>query len=393
MIRILLLVSLILISFSNARDLSCRMRAMGDDFALLIPDYETDVLYNPIFMTQSLFGVYFNTNEETPIKINFIYQPFGFYGFYWPNHIYHRAPSNNNDWYAYSKLNDRFKITFLMKIKAVGFSVTPDISRERIKYWGSTVFTERNIKQNFLCKSSVGLKLNNKFFLFVEPTLGFLEEFEKTEYTHTIPGHRIIYIFSGRLNALYRNIKEENRFISANLEIGGPTSLSDIEKLPISPFAYFDSSDTVILPFYNSFQANSGFCLGLPIDEKLMIAFGLKEKFDFQVVFHTRPYQQIIYLAINNKISYPITIEYKLNRIALRCGTNFFYNYSSLESGYGSYFEREISSQTRKHDLGYGFTFGLGWYPKEKLTIDLNYIGSGNILGLDNWSIYLKYLI
>ena len=390
MIRKLLLLTFIIITINTARDLSCRMRALGDDFALLIPDYETDVFYNPIFLNKNLVGVYYNTMEETQIKLNFLYHSFGFYGMYWPSY-YHYLEPQDDGWQTYTQFNDRLKSTFLFKIKTIGLSITPDISRYRVKEWNSTNYKNLSSWQNFLGKSSVGIKINNKFFLFIEPALGFLEELEQTQDINT-KDQRII-ILSGRLNVLYRDIKEENRFVSANLEIGGPTSLSDIGGLPFNPFGYYGPFDKEILPFYNYFQANSGFCLGLPVGDNLMITLGLREEYDLQIVLPKVYTHDNIYLAINNKVSSPIAIEYKLNRIALRCGAIFFYNYSNSEYGNGSLFERVDSFQTKIHELGYSFTFGLGWQPKEKFKVDLKYSGGGSILGLNNWSIYLSYLI
>jgi hypothetical protein len=363
---------------------------LGDNFALLIPDYETDVFYNPIFLGKNQIGIYYNTVEETQIKLDFLYHSFGFYGMYWPEY-FHKLEPQDGGWRTYSMLRDRLRSIFLLKIKTVGLSVTPDISRERQKFRSSTNENDLISSQKFLITSSVGLKLNNKFFLFIQPAFGFFEELDQTQYVNALDQR--IFILSGRLNVLYREIKEENRFISAYLEIGGPTSISDIEKLPISTFQYYDPFDTAILPFYNSFQANSGFCLGLPVVDNLMIAFGLREKYDLQVVLHKQYYQENFYLTIDNKISSPVAIEYKLNRIALRFGTSFFYNYSSFESGTGGLFERVDSFQRITQGFGYGFSFGFGWQPKERFQVDLKYSGAGSILDLNNWSIYLKYLI
>jgi hypothetical protein len=309
---------------------------------------------------------------------------------YWPEY-YHQLEPQDHDWQAYTTFNDRLKSTFLFKIKTIGLSITPDISRFREKDWNSTNYKNLSSSQEFLGKSSVGIKLNNKFFLFIEPALGFKEDLEQTQDINT-KDQRII-ILSGKLNILYRDIKEENRFVSANLEIGGPTSLSDIGGLRPPPFEYYEPFDKVILPFYNYFRANSGFCLGLPVGDNLMIALGLREKYDLQVVLPKVYTQDNIYLAINNEVSSPVAIEYKLNRIALRCGTNFFYNYSSYEYGNGSLFERVDSAQRKYDELGYSFTFGLGWQPKEKFKVDLKLRRGGSILDLNNWSIYLSYLI
>lgn len=152
-----IVVLFLLASLCVARDLSCRLRAFGDEFALLIPDYETDVWYNPIFIDKNMLCINYKTYEETPIKIGFLYRTVGFYGLYWPSHNYNFT-TNNNDWSSHSILNDRLKIIFLSKIKNIGLAITPDISRLRDKIWTSADYQEIESSQKFLLKSSMGLR-------------------------------------------------------------------------------------------------------------------------------------------------------------------------------------------------------------------------------------------
>ncbi len=394
MIRKLLLLSLILISISNARDLSCRMRAMGDDFALLIPDYETDVFYNPIFLGKKQIGIYYNTMEETQIKINFLHRSFGLYGFYWPGYFYNYE-SDGIDWFTNSYCNDRFKGVFLLKIESIGFSITPDISLVRNKYWDSAERKELASTQKFMFKASAGFHLTDKFFIFIEPTFGFWEELTRTQNIDT--QHKDIFIPSGRINILYRYIKENNHFLIGYLEIGGPTSNDDVNERSFSHFSNLNGITTSIEPFGNSLTTNLGICRGFPIGVNSMIALGCLENFSFDFVSH----QQLIpnlfdskLHTLNNRVSLLIALEYYINHVVIRSGAEIshFYRVSEeqyLSNGYIA------TSQVRNSGINYNFSFGFGWQLKEKLIVDLKHIGGyrNYILGLDNWSIYLKYLL
>jgi|GEM_PF-3154579 len=389
------LITALFFSFMAAQDLSCRIKALGDNFAILVPDYETDVLYNPIFLSQNLLGVYYKTFEETPIKLTFLYRSIGLNGLYWPTYDY-ELESNGTNWEVNSTLSDRLKIVGLFKIKGIGVSITPDISRSREKSWNSVNYSELQSSQKFMYTSSVGFKLLNKFFLFVEPAVGFWEELNKVQNNNL--KHQEIIMPSGKLRILYRNLTSEQRFISAFLDVGGPTSISDFDELPLSPYSHFVQIDRLklTLPFGLAFLTNFGICLGFPVNDNSLLAIGLKEKYIAQFVLFKDYYNYPVTLdsigiAEKNRITLPIATEHMINRVAIRFGINFHYDYYNLAEWVKNS-KWEINSQTISDVLDYSYTFGLGWKTKDNLIIDLRYEAHYWRFDLRDWSVYLKYL-
>ncbi len=388
----ILFVLLFFIGVNLAQDISCRIRALGSDFALLIPDYETDLFYNPIFLNGNSLGLYYKPDDYIPIKINFVHNSVGFYGFYWLDYnqsLLTLTPGTG--FYNRQDFKDNLRANVFSKIKNIGVSLTSEISRDRSKLSASANYQNIYSSQKFLYKSSVGLKPFKNLYLFLEPCLVSTEELDRTQNIDIL--HQTRFIISGRITALYRNINEENNFITAKLSVGGPVSINDIDDLPISIYTYHARFDSLGTPQQTFFNVDLGFCYGMRFGHDMLLTLGMKEKYIFQNVQHLTVWgKDSTYLGMKNRLSFPIAIEYTVNNIIFRGGVNLFYNIVYLREDALKNGNWLTQQQNTTHALGNSYTFGFGWRPKQKISVDVN-TGGQNIWHLPNWSIYLRYTI
>jgi hypothetical protein len=328
-------------------------------------------MYNPVFMSDNLLGFYYKTGEETPIKATFLYHFFGFHGFYWPQNSYCYNYIGSH-WDAIQTFNDRILAEALVKIKKIGLSFTPDIDRYREQYWNSANFHRTDSKERYLYKISIGYGLSEHFYLFANPCLGLWKE-RYVEQGLDI-NHIDLIIPTGRISALYRIIRRSNSFFSAYLDIGGPSSLSEMDQALINPFLHNGSFiDTILLPFYHTGSLLSGTAFGLPVGEKNMVVLGLNEKYIIEYVPIRDYYNHMIdsfLLSQSNRAVLAIAVEHFVNKFIIRFGAYCSYNYredSRQRAGNGKWI---LMYKNRTDALDCAYNIGFGWLPIDRLEVD-----------------------
>jgi hypothetical protein len=75
-----------------------------------------------------------------------------------------------------------------------------------------------------------------------------------------------------------------------------------------------------------------------------------------------------------------------VHTIAFRFGTRFHYDFQSLRTTD----DNVLSKQRIEHELGYGYSFGIGWQPHKDFALDI--YNNASLSNLRDWAIYVKYL-
>ena len=381
-----------IVSYGWTRELSCRIRSLGEDLAYLIPDYETDVIYNPVFMNDNLLGFYYNTVEETPIKVTFLYRFFGLHGCYWPQNDYNFY-DNGTSWEVNKIFSDRLLTEALFKIKKIGLSFTPDIDRRREQFWNSANIHRTDSRERYLYKISIGYKLSEHFYLFANPALGLWEK-RYVEQGLDI-NHIDLIIPTGRLKALYRDIRKSNSFFSAYFDIGGPISFSEMDQSLFNPVLNKGPLiDTIILPFYNTGSLLSGVGFGVPVGDKSMFVLGLNEKYVIEYV----PVKNVsmtqidsFYLSQSNRASLAIAIEHFINKFIVRFGAYCSYNYREDSRQMAWFGKWALTYKDRSDALDYSYNIGFGWMPSERVEVEWRIQKPWKYYYPYDWSLNIKY--
>lgn len=382
------------ICFTYGIEYSLRIKALGTDFAYLIPDYETDLYQNPQLLGEKLSGISFEPYSNEPLSIRFLFKRFGLCGKYWGGYLSQKEPYSSDISNKYIYINDLWMLDLRGKIwKFLANDVwnwyndgTYEIYNKyrQAEYYDST----RTIKYIFSVNGSN--KLGRILALHYKVCAGIYNGYRNYRYySDQINYDRWLIITTGKIGLYYRNADIKNKFTSWYLEVGGPVSTAEIDALPYSILSHL-SDGLEIEPIHTFITRNLvskiAWAKGIPLDSNSFVAIGLRNDFVFQRADSEDVNININRRDIENTLTLPIAIEYTINKVALRFGTKLFYTIkNNKEWNYDS-----TLVYNNEHELNFGYSFGLSWQPDEHWTIDL--YNKSDVSSLYNWAIYLKHL-
>jgi len=372
---------------ANAIEFSYRIQGLGTEFAYLIPDYETDLYRNPELLGRKILGIAYDRYwyTSTPLTLLFLLRGFGIYGEYWPDYNYELRSSNT--WQSLSSFTFKFEDLWMLRIKNEVWNLYNDgqilVSEQQDSYGDRTL--DRTIE--YFLSASGNYKIGRRFTIHIKPGAGLYGKWGETYYYQT--AEQLIVISSGRIGLSYRNAPVANRFSSWFIDFGGPVSAGEINELPYSIYLDMYEHDRKIKYFANSFILKIGWARGIPLHENSFVAIGLKDDFLYQRTEQggTDYADTVLYFsASTNTFTFPIAVEYIINKISLR----FVARLSYLFKDYRTSNDLGLISEDLSHDLSFGYSFGIGWQPHGCVFIDL--YNRGNLSEIGHWSIYFKYL-
>lgn len=377
----LLILFYLLLNIGYGIDCSLRIRSLGTDFINLIPDYESDLFLDPNIYSRDnkLVGIsYFPWEwEYNPLTLRLLTSRFGLMGKYWGDYYnisYSPDYGNRTRFFARDLwMWDARQLLpgFLSQV----WNITNDLDFYKIEYSGCS-----NTRIKYLFGGPGATNIGRYFKSYNHALLGFYRDLYRG---YAVDTDQLLIIITGKTGLSFRNTLAKNDFISAYIEIGGPTSIADIEALPFSPLLKMSGNDGLLNTYFcNALIATAAFGKGFPISEKGFIAVGFRDRFirqrfaEYDTSFHLS--------AINNSTSIPIGLEYGIGQINFRLGTRLLY-YIYYQSRY----HEEVFDMNIYHTLSWSTSFGIGWRPQPKLNID--FYNRSDLLDVRYWGLYLKY--
>jgi len=371
----------IVLSICFGLEPSLRMKALGTDFVRLIPDYETDLFYDANLYDKKLLGISYEPGSSAPVTFRILPGRFGLCGQYWGSHIENK-PSYVNTTSFY--VNDLWLLDLRGKFwkfltKDV-WNLSNDGSYCQTKYdYGDTL---RTIK--YLMRANGVERISTNFQVTVSGCSGVLNNSITTYgYPNRETINQWLLIGSGNIGILYQNITANNRFTSFYLDFGGPASTKEIDGLPYSVFSHLDDEDIRLCYFLRTLIANFGWAKGIPIGNGSFVAIGLHNAFLYQ---RTNEADTIELRGLRNTLSFPVAMEYTINKVILRMGTKVFYTLNN----YRNWDSDSIYRRINEHRVKFDYSFGLGFQPNDHLNLD--FCNDTDISSVNYWSIYLKYI-
>jgi len=370
---------------------SLRIKSLGTDFAYLIPDYETDLYLNPNLLGEKLTGVSYEPGLNMPMTFRILSTRFGWYGQYWGNYrnnkLIDARPINNTT----VVVKDLWMLDLRRKLPKFIASNIWNLYNDggysgSYFYWSDDYYdTTKTIK--YLTRVNSSYRIGNHWTAINRLCIG---PYYYYKYARHLSDEQSVdqwlIIYSGRIGLFYRNVTTNNKFVTSYIDIGGPISTADIDNLPYSVFSHVSEKfpEIVMTPFANAFIAKFGFAKSFPVDENGCVVAGWYDNFLFQQTEQADT--NITLRGINNRLSFPIALEWICSKLTFRFGTNLLYNLN---------YRREWDNDStfvrvNEHTLNFAYTFGFAWQPNEHFVIDLYNIG--NLAQVNNWAIYLKYL-
>ncbi len=377
----LLIGIMLLVCLVNGLQYSTRIKALGTDFAWLIPDYETDLYQNPQIFNKKMLGIAYDVTSAQPLNIVLSSNRIGVHAKYWLEYEYELEPSYFG-WQSIEDYSLYFQDLWMLRVKDEVWNVFNDGIINRYEWQNAQSYNNYVMKGlEYFIGSQTSFNIG-KLNINLKIAAGFYERLEEQNLSE-IYSQRV-GIPSGRIGLFYTNASQPNKFTSWFLDFGGPITTAEIRSLPYSIYLDLRDHERELKYFANAFTTRIGWAKALPIADRSFAVIGLRNDFLYQPTrdFSTGNDLQ----AITNSFRIPLAIEYLINKVYLRFGTIFFYNYKDLkESTDTGLVNRHIS-----HSLNYSYSFGLGWQPNQYLSIDVNNYGYLN--HLDHWSIYIKYV-
>jgi hypothetical protein len=182
----------------------------------------------------------------------------------------------------------------------------------------------------------------------------------------------------------FRYCRSENDFISAYIETGSPVSIAEIDSLPWSIMSDMIPNHTTEMPYFlKPMISRIAFVKGIPISNQSFVAVGFREQFKYQRFDEVDT--NIILSAVVNTTSLPLAVEYRVNTLAIRLGTDVIYD---ILDRTGRQDDRKLFRWI-DHSITWSSTCGVGWIPSPNFAIDLYKKGISLDGGLE---ISLKFL-
>lgn len=392
----LLILAFTLCCFAQTLNYSHRINALGKDFANLIPDYETDLYRNPHFLDRGIVGISFEptyfyvyrlyeyrvvTVPQMPVKLRLMTGKLGMMGQYWMNYSHDLEPSSYG-WQSSTYKAFRIQDVWMHRIQGAVINLYNDLDYSKIHYLTSTNSEETENKIEYIAKTQVSLQIRKHLNLDLKLGYGFYENSKETD-NYELYKQRI-NLGLARVGLYCRNISGANNFMSWYVDIGSPISNTEIDSLPYSVYTHLADHETRFVTFAQTLIARFGFAKALSVTNQGFVAIGLKNTLLYQNTEDVSEDQNL--RGVENTLSLPLACEYRINTVALRFGTRLRYHFQSLREAD----ENALSNQSIQHELGYDYSFGIGWQPHKNLVFDI--YNNGNLWYLRDWAIYVKYL-
>ncbi|MGB7054612.1 MAG: hypothetical protein WBE28_04755 [bacterium] len=392
----LIILILTLCCFAAALDYSHRIRALGTEFASLIPDYETDLYRNPYFLDRGMAGISFEPMlvfyyqqslyqyvivNQMPFKLRLMTKNLGLMGQYWVNYSHDLEPRDYG-WRSSTFKAFRINDVWMCRIRKAVINLYNDLDYAKISYLTSTNSESVENRIEYIAKTQVSLQIRKRLNLDLKLGYGFYENRKEMDQNEIRKQRIKLGLF--RIGLYCRNISSANDFLSWYLDIGSPITNTDIDSLPYSVYSHLAESETKFVMFAQTIMARLGIAKALPVTERGFVAIGIKNTFLYQ---NTQDLTDALDLrGIKNTLSVPLGLEYRINTVSLRFGTRFRYDFGSLHESD----DNAISIQSIEHEIGYDYSFGIGWQPHKHLVLDI--YNNGSLIFLRNWALYVKYL-
>lgn len=371
----------LLITSTYALQFSSRIKALGTDFAWLIPDYQTDLYRNPQMLSEKMLGIAYDESEPTPLSITLGSQRIGVFARYWLEYNY-ELESDYPGWQSTEDYSIHFEDLWMLRIKDDVWNFYNDGCISRYELDNAQTFNNYLLKDlEYFIRAQTSFNIG-KLNIDLKIAAGFYERTEQYNLIDTY--NQRIGITSGRIGLYYTGIPQPNRFTSWYLTFGGPISRAEISSLPYSIYSDLADHERKLKYFGHTFTSRVGWAKAWPLSNKSFAVIGLVDDFLFQPTHSHITGNDL--QAITNSLRIPLAVEYLISKVYLRFGTNFVYDFARLkESNITGLIQEDIA-----HEFGYNYSFGIGWQPNKNLSIDLHNQKYLNILS--NWSIYIKYV-
>lgn len=371
---------------------SLRIKALGTDFAYLIPDYETDLYQNPQLLGEKLSGISFEPNLGEPLTMRFLFKRFGLFGKYWGSYYSKKYSNYTLTDCKYIYINDLWMLDLRGKIwKFLADEVwnwfNDGVYVINNDYWNTEYFDSTRTIEYILSVNGSN-RLGRTLTIQHKVCAGVYNCYKNYKYYSDVTTYdRWLIISTGKIGLYYRNTNIENKFTSWYLEVGGPVSTPEIDALPYSILSSL-SDGIEIEPIhrfiYKNFVSKIAWAKGIPLDGNSFVTIGLHNVFLFQQTDERRIQTNINLRGVRNTFSLPIACEYMFNKIAVRLGTKLFY----AIKGNKEWHDDSTILYINEHKIDFGYSFGLGWQIDEHWAID--FYNNSDLSSVKNWAIYIK---
>jgi hypothetical protein len=380
----------------QAVEYSHRISALGTDLAHLVPDYETDLYRNPQFLDKALAGISYAPGKalmlrysypyppatvyQTPISLKFMTRTLGMMGSYW-FYYQHDLEPDSYGWLTSTYATYRLQDLWMARMKNTVVNIYNDLDYSRIEYLTSTNSPTIERRLEYLIRTQAAFKIRKTLSLDIKIGFGFFES--KTEISDYEVYNQRVNLALARAGLYCRKVTATNDFASWYFDIGSPLSNAEIDSLPYPVYSSVQSDERVFMLSAKTLLARFAFAKAIPITPGGMLIVGLKNVFTLQSTGDATNDTGL--RGIINTISLPVGMEHSISTVTLRFGTRFFYDFETLREAN----EDVAITQDITHTLDYEYTFGLGWKPHKKITVDL--YTDGGFWYLKDWAVYLKY--
>jgi hypothetical protein len=390
-------ITLILLCSMQAIEHSHRIIALGTDLADLVPDYETDLYRNPQILDRALAGISYKPGYSyrywnlpyppfyisvlpTPISSNLLKNNLGIMGEYWFDYSHDLEPAAY-DWLASTFQAYRIQDLWMHRIKKFVINIYNDLDYSKIESTNSANATSSERDLEYIIRTQAAFKVGKNLNLDIKIGFGFFEH--KSELSDYAFYDQRVNLGLARVGLFCRKIKAANDFSSWYFDIGSPLSNTEIDSIPFSLYSSVLEDERVFLLAAKTMVWRLGFARAMPVTRNGMVVIGLKNAFLLQSTGNITAETGL--RGIHNRISVPIGMEHSIAAVTLRFGAKFFYDFRHNREAS----EDSAARQNISHDLNYAYSFGFGWKPHKKLTLDL--YNTGNLTYLSNWGLYIKY--
>jgi len=375
----LILIICFLSSAGFGIEYSLRIKALGSDFAYLIPDYETDLYQFPNLYNRD--NRFLGIVPKDQISIKLTTSRFGLMSQFWGESGISLYPYARTRKYYRLTLNDlwlwdarKLLPSFMNDV----WNITNDV------YWDKNQYDELDYTQNSI-HYLFGIPASDKIGKYFDFYGFVVTGFHSNQFQDNgIKYDKLLLVVSAKFGISYRNSWSENDFISGYLEIGGPVTNTEIDDLGWPFMSWKVPDNSIFLSYFlNTLKSKIGLARAIPIADRSFFAFGIRNHLQYQRMME----QDNLYLLtdIRDIFSLPLAIEYRINAISIRLGADF--TCSALKRT--SQFHDDYILNNSNLQLGWSTSCGLGWRISPKFNVD--FYQSGISLGY-GFYICLKYI-
>ncbi len=304
----------------------------------------------------------------------------GMTGEYWFDYSHNLEPDEYG-WLALTFQSYKIRDLWMSRIKEFVINIYNDLDYSKLESTNSSNATSKRRDLEYIIRTQAAFTVRKNLILDIKIGFGFYEH--KSEMSGYAFYDQRVNLGLARIGLFCRKITAANDFTSWYFDIGSPLSNEEIDSLPYSLYSSVLEDERVFMLAAKTLVWRLGFARAIPVTSTSMFVMGLKNTFLIQGTGNVAAETGL--RGIKNTISLPVGMEYSIAVITLRFGTKFFYDFRSLREAS----EDSVAVQDISHDLNYEYSFGFGWKPHRRLTLDL--YNTGNLTLLSNWGLYIRY--